>query len=90
LEITFDPIKRDKVLAERGLDFAHAGRVFAGRTATARDIRKSYPEARFITAGLLGDRVVVMVWTPTAAGRRIISMRHCHEDEARRWREQMG
>ena len=87
MEITFDPAKRDEVLVERGLDFADAGRVFA---ATAADTRKAYPEARFITAGVLEGRVVVMVWTPTAAGRRVISMRHCHEDEARRWREQMG
>jgi len=59
LEITFDPTKRDKVLAERGLDFGEARVVFAGRTATARDTRKPYPEARFITAGLLDGRVVV-------------------------------
>ncbi len=90
MEIIFDPAKRDKALTERGLDFADAGRVFAGRTATEEDTRKVYSEARFITAGVLEGRVVVMVWTPTPDGRRIISMRHCHEDEARRWREQMG
>ncbi|HEX7759259.1 MAG TPA: BrnT family toxin [Caulobacteraceae bacterium] len=90
MDITFDPVKRDKVLNERGLDFADAGRVFAGRTATAQDSRMAYPEARFITAGVLDERIVVMVWTPTSTGRRIISMRHCHEDEARLWRERMG
>jgi uncharacterized DUF497 family protein len=65
VEITFDPVKRDKVLAERGLDFALAGQVFAARTATIEDLRKAYPEPRFITAGVLNARIVVIVWTPT-------------------------
>jgi hypothetical protein len=34
MRITFDPAKRDKTLAERGLDFAVAETVFAGVTLT--------------------------------------------------------
>ena len=30
MQIEFDPDKRDKTLMQRGLDFAHAGEVFAG------------------------------------------------------------
>ena len=89
MEITFDPNKRKKVLEERGLDFADASEIFAGRTATVEDVRRVYPEPRFITAGVLAGRIVVTVWTPTPSGRRIISMRHCHEDEARLWRQSM-
>jgi len=40
-------------LAERGLDFAETGQVFAG-------LRKDYGEARFITAGLPNGQVVVL------------------------------
>jgi hypothetical protein len=83
MEISFDPDKRNKALEERGLDFADAAKIFSGLTATVEDNRKPYPEPRFITAGVLGTRVVVVVWTPTPSGRRIISMRHCREDEAR-------
>jgi hypothetical protein len=89
MEISFDPNKRIKTLQERGLDFADAQKIFSGRTATVEDRRKAYPEPRFITAGVLDGRVVVMVWTPTPLGRRIISMRHCHESEARLWRSSM-
>jgi uncharacterized DUF497 family protein len=32
VKITFDPIKRDKTLADRGLDFADAEIVFEGIT----------------------------------------------------------
>ena len=89
MEIAFDPDKRRKTLEERGLDFAHAAQVFRGRTAPLEDRRKAYPEPRYITAGQLNGRIVVIVWTPTPLGRRIISMRHCHEDEDRLWRQSM-
>ncbi len=41
MQIEFDPDKRDKTLAERGLDFAQAGEVFAGVNVTAEDARFS-------------------------------------------------
>ena len=40
MRITFDPIKRDKALAERGLDFLDAAIVFQGVTLEVEDIRK--------------------------------------------------
>jgi len=85
VDISFDPAKRLKTLAERGLDFADAGMVFAGRSVTARDMRQDYGEERFITAGYLGGRCVVVVWTPRGGSRRIISMRHAHGAEQARW-----
>jgi len=90
MKIVFDPDKREKTLAERGLDFADAGKVFAGPTATLPDDRKDYGEPRFITGGWLDDRFVVVVWTPRDGDRRIISMRHGHGDEERRFREHLG
>lgn len=83
--ITFDPAKRAWTLKERGLDFADADTVFEGRTATRVDDRFDYGEARYITAGFLRDRMVVIVWTRRGADRHIISMRHCHEKEEGRW-----
>lgn len=87
--ITFDPLKRDLTLAHRGLDFADASEVFAGRTATVIDDRKNYGELRFITAGHLKGRVVVLVWTFRGDDRHIISMRHCHAKEEAVWRRRM-
>jgi uncharacterized DUF497 family protein len=89
MEITFDPAKREATLVHRRLDFADAAKVFAGPTFDAADDRFDYGEERIFTAGLLAGRVVVVVWTPTDLGRRIISMRHRHEREARKWRERM-
>lgn len=85
MRITFDPAKREKTLQARGLDFADAAEVFAGKTITVRDERRDYGEDRFITAGYLHGRCVVTVWTPREDGKRIISMRHVHADEERNW-----
>jgi uncharacterized DUF497 family protein len=85
LDISFDPAKRAETLTHRGLDFADAGAVFAGRTVTVQDMRRDYGEDRFITAGHLGGRCVVLVWTPRGEARRIISMRHAHADEEAIW-----
>lgn len=85
MDIEFDPDKRDKTMAERGIDFACAAEVFAGRHFTAEDLREDYAEPRFITVGKLDDRMVVMVWTPRGEARRIISMRKANEREQDRF-----
>lgn len=81
MQIDFDPDKRDKTLAERGLDFALASEIFAGVHVTAEDARFDYGEPRFTTVGVLDGRMVVMVWTPRGEARRIISMRKANERE---------
>ena len=72
MKIESNPDKRAETLRERGLDFARTGEVFAGHHFTAPDLREDYAEDRFITAGLLDERMVVVVWTPRGAARRII------------------
>ena len=86
MRITCDPAKRQLTLDERGLDLLRAKEVFAGLHFTRTDDRQDYGEPRFITAGWLDARLVVLAWTPRGAARRIISMRHCHEREAKKLR----
>jgi uncharacterized DUF497 family protein len=89
MKITFDKAKRDLVLKMRGLDFADAAEVFAGRHTTAPDDRFAYGEPRYVSAGFLRGRMVVIVCTPRGEARRIISMRYCHAKEERLWRERL-
>ena len=77
-------------MVERGLDFARAGEVFAGRHFTAQDLREDYSEPRFITVGQLDGRMVVMVWTPRGEARRIISMRKANDREQARYAHRLG
>lgn len=90
MTIAWDDAKRAKTLAERGLDFADAHLVFAGRHLSLPDDRRDYGERRFITTGWLHGRFVVVVWTPRGDQRRIISMRYGHDDEEAHYEEQMG
>ena len=84
MRITFNRTKRDKTLAERGLDFRHAMYVFAGTYLTRTDDRRDYGEPRFITAGMLDDRIVIIAWTPRGVARRIISIRRANGREIKR------
>ncbi len=85
MAITFDPAKRAFALLERQLDFADAENVFSSDDiVTFEDDRFDYRETRFITAGRLDGRMVLIVWTPRGADRHVISMRHCHAKEERK------
>ncbi|MCX7171749.1 MAG: BrnT family toxin [Proteobacteria bacterium] len=84
MRITFDPAKREKTLAERGLDFADATLVFAGVTVEIEDTRKNYDETRIICYGLLEGRMVVVGYTPRGADRHIFSMRKANDREQTR------
>jgi uncharacterized DUF497 family protein len=85
---SWDETKRQATLRERGLDFADAELVFASRRYyTREDDRRDYGEVRQITVGYLFDCFVVIVWTGDEDDRRIISMRHGHAREERRYRK---
>lgn len=89
MELTFDAVKRDHTLRERGLDFADAAKVFDGHHFTRIDDRQDYGEDRYISVGLLEGRMVVLVWTPRGAARRIISMRKANEREQQEYRHRL-
>ena len=90
MEIIFDPEKRAATLAERGLDFADALRVFEGPVFEFEDDRFDYPEQRFSTIGLLGERMVGVIWCEADDGRRVISMRKANEREQAKFRHKLA
>ena len=57
----------------RNLDMSRSDEVFDGATLTVEDDRQVYGEDRFITIGLLDERMVVLVWTLRNDRHRIIS-----------------
>ena len=81
MRITFDPVKRAKTLADRGLDFADAALIFAGLTVEVEDTRRNYGEKRIICYGLLVGRVVVVGYTQRGGDRHVFSMRKANERE---------
>lgn len=73
--------KRQGNLIKHGLDFAEAEKVFSGPTFTFEDDREDYGEQRWVSIGLLGESVVVIVHTETKEEIRVISMRKATKNE---------
>ena len=90
MKISCDPVKREKTLVERGLDFARAGDVFDAHHFTAEDVRLAYGERRFVSIGHVQHRLVVIVWTQRGEERRIISMRKANEREQESFARHLG
>ncbi len=89
MKLTWTEVKRTKTLQERGLDFARAGEIFADLHVTRATHGGKSAETRFVTAGFIDGRLVVMVWTSRGDTRHIISMRHAHAKEQNLWKEEM-
>ncbi|AXV14707.1 hypothetical protein CYG48_02680 [Neorhizobium sp. SOG26] len=83
MPVIFDPEKRRLTLEQRGLDFADADKVFDGPHLTIEDDRIDYGEVRYLTVGMLEQRMVVLVWTPRGQDLRMISMRKANDREQR-------
>ncbi|MEB3123553.1 MAG: BrnT family toxin [Snowella sp.] len=81
MRFTWHEPKRQRNLQKHGLDFYNAEKVFAGPTFTFEDNRQDYGEQRWVTLGLLGLKVVVIVHTETENEIRIISMREANKNE---------
>ena len=84
MRISYDPLKRERTLIERGLDFDDALSVFEGLTVEVEDVRKSYGERRIICYGLLAGRMIVVGYTPRGSVRHIFSMRKANDREQAR------
>ena len=83
MRFIWDEPKRQANLNKHGVDFTDAERVFAGPTFTFEDDRENYGEQRWVTLGLLGVQVVVIVHTETEEEIRVISMREADNNEQR-------
>lgn len=82
MRYSFDPAKRKPNLARHGFDLADARQIVeSNSTVPFEDNRFTYPEPRFITYGLLGDQVVVVVTTETNEEIRVSSMRKADKYE---------
>ena len=81
MRFIWDEPKRQANLNKHGVDFTDAERVFAGPTFTFEDDREDYGEQRWVTLGLLGVQVIVIVHTETEEDIRVISMREADNNE---------
>jgi uncharacterized DUF497 family protein len=90
MRISYDPNKRLRTVAERGLDFDDVVEVFKGPTFDFVDDRRDYGEIRTITIGYINRRMVVVVWTQRGETRHIISLRKANDREKARFTDRLG
>ena len=90
MAITYDPDKRARALAERGLDFEDVKYVIQGTTLEVEDLRREYGEIRVICYGVLDGRMVVVGYTLRGADRHVFSMRKANEREQTRIGPKIG
>ena len=79
--------KRNKTLAERGLDFADVALVDWTTALTEEDVRTDYAEQRFVTLAPIQGRLSVFAWCWRGAVMRGISLRKANEREGKRYAE---
>lgn len=92
MKLSWDEAKRQATLETRGLDFALAGELFdtSNFNYTIEDLRCDYGENRYISFGLISERLCAVVWTPREAGRHIISMRKANDREQKSYNIRAG
>ena len=73
MHIEFDPVKNEQNIRLRGLSFERAAAFDFDTGIIAQDVRKNYPEARYVALGFLAARLHVLCFTPersTAMSKR--------------------
>ena len=85
MAIIFDPAKRDRTRAERGVAFEDAREVFSGPVFEFDDERRDYGERRIVTVGFVARRMTIVIWPPRGADRHVISMRKANDREKKRY-----
>ncbi len=81
MELDWDEEKRQDALRRHGVDFADVARIDFTAARIIIDDRRDYGEPRWITYGLVGDRLHVVCWTIRNERMRVISFRKANERE---------
>ena len=88
MEFEWSPAKRDRTLAERGVDFSAVLVGFLDpNRKIARDFRRDYGEERFNMLARCDGRVYHVTFTMRGAVTRIISARKANQRERRRYEQ---
>ena len=85
MDITYDTAKNARNVAERGLSFDRAADFDFERSIVRVDDRRDYGETRYRAFGMLDGRLHSLVFTETARGIRVISLRRANKREVKRY-----
>jgi uncharacterized protein len=83
MQVSYDPVKNDRNIRERGLSFDRAAELDFASALIWEDVRKQYGEIRYIALSHLDGRLHVLCFTETADGIRVISFRKDNAKEVK-------
>jgi uncharacterized DUF497 family protein len=83
MEFEWDDQKNNINIEKHGIDFNFAKEIFSGVWISKPDNRRDYGEERLIALGLLGEFVLVAVYTLREQKIRLISTRRANAEERR-------
>ncbi len=84
MKFEWDAIKNKINIEKHGIDFNDAKLIFSGLTLTIKDDRFDYPERRYVTFGIMFERVISVVLTESVERIRIISARKATKNEQKK------
>lgn len=87
MKIEFDPAKNERNIRERDLPFQLVADFEFETALFQEDLRKDYPERRFVAVGFLNRRLHILCFTPIAEGIRVISFRKANRREEKHYAE---
>ena len=91
--LSWDSVKSATNAVQRGFDFTHAARVFAGFTLEYEDNRRDYGERRISAIGRVDGVDLTVIYTDRVVGavheRRIISARRSSRRERERYAQSL-
>jgi uncharacterized DUF497 family protein len=90
MELSFDPAKNDRNIAERGLSFARVAELEWETALADIDARRDYGETRIRVLARLGERLHVAIVTMRGETMHVISFRKANDREVRRYAQAQG
>ncbi|MDR0439853.1 MAG: BrnT family toxin [Candidatus Accumulibacter sp.] len=87
MKFVFDPAKNARNISQRGLSFERAADFDFETAFIWEDLRRDYPERRFVAIGYLGNRLHVLVFSLTPEAVRVISFRKANRREIQNYEE---
>lgn len=87
MHIEFDANKNDTNIRDRGLSYERVIDFDFDSAIIKQDMRKTYPEVRYVAVGFLDSRLHVLCFTPINSGIRVISFRKANAREIKNYEQ---
>ena len=90
MEFEWDETKRRMNIAKHGVDFVRAKQIWLGDVLEMRSSQDHHREPRHLAYGLIGERIIAVVFTRRGDNVRLISARRARNHERKAYQDAFG